>query len=236
MNHLISIIIPYFNHWDLTHGRLAEIYKYLPENCEIILVNDASTELDCKTGVAWWQKNTQKHKIKYVENPVNLGFGGSHNRGAKAAEGDILVFLSNDVIIGGNFIQSVMENIDKYNGEVLMGGRVLYNDTGWNVLIINGKPSIIAYPEGWLVSCTKTMWDRIGGWSKDYGKFDYEDVELGAWALYNDVKLVGLNLPFLRHLFGQTIKDEYPNRQEYSEHNREVFRNKWTEKLEEKFK
>lgn len=236
MNTYVSIIIPYYNNWALTHARLGEIYHYAKEPIEIILVNDASSELDCKSMPGFWQKLDISHTIKYVENKDNLGFGGSHNRGALAATGNILVFLSNDVVITGDFISPIKRVIDEYKGEVIIGGRVLSEDTGWNTIILNGKPSIIPYPEGWLVACTPEMWKRIGGWDvKSYGKFDYEDVDLGAWAAYNDVKLKGLNLYFLKHLFGQTIGKIYPDRQKYSEHNREIFRNKWTEKLKEKF-
>jgi len=85
------------------------------------------------------------------------------------------------------------------------------------------------------VACTKEMWERIGGWDTDYGLFDYEDLSLGAWAIYNDVPMVGLNLPFLRHISGATINPLYPDRQERTQRNRKVFERKWTKKLEEKY-
>ena len=235
-NHLVSIVIPYYGQWQLTHARMGEIYKYLPDNIEVVLVNDASPDEDCHTGAGWWQTQTSRFPIKYVRNKENLGFGGSHNRGAKAATGDILVFLSNDVVIGGNFISRIEEIIDDYDGEVLIGGRVFYTDTGWNTLEINGKPAVVTYPEGWLISVTKKMWDRIGGWDVEtYGLYDYEDIDLGAWAIYNDVPMVGLNLPFLRHMFGQTIYKVNPDRQKTTERNKIKFQEKWQKLLESKF-
>lgn len=215
---------------------MSEIYKYLSENIEVILVNDASPDVDCHSGAGWWQTQTSKFPIKYVRNKENLGFGGSHNRGAKAASGDILVFLSNDVVISGNFIPEIEKIIDKHQGKVLIGGRILVDDTGWNSIILNGKPSIICYPEGWLVSCTPELWKQIGGFDPRYGKFDYEDVDLGAWAIYNDIPMAGLNFDFLKHLFGQTIGKVHPDRQKYSEANRIIFRDKWTKLFEEKYR
>src|SRR4030066_254833 len=79
---LISIILPYYGRWDLTHARLSELYRFALENVEIILVNDASPEEDCRSGAGFWQSQS-KHKIKYIQNKENLGFGGSHNRGQK---------------------------------------------------------------------------------------------------------------------------------------------------------
>lgn len=231
-----SIIIPYFNNWPLTHSRLGELLRHIHEPLEIILVNDASTELDCKTMVNFWQKLDILHTIKYVENKENLGFGGSHNRGASVASGSILIFLSNDVVITGNFIDPIKDIIDKHNGNVIIGGRVLCDDTGWNTILLNGKSSIVPYPEGWLIAVTPEMWKRIGGWdTKTFFKFDYEDVDLGAWAIYNDVPIVGLNLSYLKHLFGQTISKVYPDRESYTIRNRTAFREKWTDKLSAKF-
>lgn len=232
-----SIIIPYYNHWDLTHARLSEIYNHLHgENYEVILINDASPESDCHTGAIWWKKEVNKFPILYHKNRKNLGFGGSHNVGAKLARGEVFVFLSNDVVISGNFLPHITKILETTNGNIIIGGRVLYTHTGWNSIIINGKPSIISYPEGWLIAVTREMWNRFGGWDvQTYGKFDYEDVDIGAWAAYNDVPLIGLQLASLTHLSGRTINAEFPDREKFTFRNRDRFRNKWTKLLEDKF-
>jgi len=103
----VSVILPYYNMWNLTHARMMELYKFAPLNTEIIMVDDASTSNDCKTGAEWWQKQVGRHEIKYIRNEENLGFGGSHNAGSKVATGDILCFLSNDVVIGIDFVSKI---------------------------------------------------------------------------------------------------------------------------------
>jgi len=233
---MISIIIPYFNNWDLTYERLGEIHKHLVGDFEVILVNDASTDIDCRSGAGWWMKYVDRFQVRYVENRENLGFGASHNKGAKKASGDILVFLSNDVVISGNFLPQIEAFIKHYKGKVIIGGEVLGYDTGWNTLLLNGKPSIVPYPVGWLIAVTRKMWTHIGGWDvRTYGKFDYEDVDLGAWSVYNDIPLVGLYTKALKHLSGQTINKLFPDREKYTIKNRAAFRAKWTNLLEEKF-
>ena len=230
-----SIIIPYYNRWDLTHARMSEIYGHLYSDIEVILVNDASPELDCRSGAGFWQKGLNVFPIKYVENPQNLGFGGSNNRGAKAATGDILVFLSNDVVISGNFLPQIEKIIAEKDGKVIVGGRVLYEDTGWNTLMIKGKKSIVCYPEGWLIAVTPAMWESIGGFDPIYSPYDYEDVDLGAWATYNNVPLVGLNSAYLHHLSGQTIYKVNPERQKVTIAHRKLFEDKWTALFETQF-
>jgi GT2 family glycosyltransferase len=229
----VSIILPFYNHWEMTHQRLAEIYRHVSEPVEIVLVNDCSTEPDCKSGIAWWQKSIQRHTIKYVWNKENLGFGGSHNRGFKASSGDIVIFLSNDVMINCDFVQTI-NGIIKENRDVIIGGRIVYWDSGWNTLILKGRETIIPYPEGWLIATTRELWDRIGGFDMAYGKFDAEDIDIGAWAIYNNIKIIPLNLPGLKHLSGRTIYEMYPNRMDYTKVNIEILKTKWTSLLEEK--
>jgi len=65
-------------------------------------------------------------------------------------------------------------------------------------------------------------------------KFDAEDIDIGAWALYNDVKLVSLDSPSLTHLSGRTINNLYSNRMDYTKKNIEVLKNKWEKLFEEK--
>ena len=220
--------MPYYGRWDLTHARLSELYRFALENVEIILVNDASPEEDCRSGAGFWQSQS-KHKIKYIQNKENLGFGGSHNRGAKVAEGDILVFLSNDVVISGDFISAIVEIIHK-DENALIGGEVLIHNTGWNVFNFDGKPSIVPYANGWLIACTKKAWDTIGGFDPLYGKMDYEDMDLSMSAVYLGYNLIPLNSPYLRHLAAGTL-GYTPERRAITEQNRAKFFEKWKDKI-----
>jgi GT2 family glycosyltransferase len=223
---MISIIIPFFNNWQLTHQRLMDCHKFLPDDAEIILVNDASTETDCDGGVAFWQKAENRQKIRYVKNKKNLGFGGSMNRGAKFAKGEILVFLSNDVIITGNFVEQIKNEIDA-DEDILIGGRIIYFDSGWNVV----SNVIFPYCEGWLLACTQKVWDNLGGFDPRYAPFDYEDVDLSATAIEQGYRLVGLNSPYLKHLGGQTANYN-EKRLAITYRNRELFHEKWIDKVE----
>src|SRR3990167_5648625 len=105
-----TIVIPMFNMWQLTHARLMDLYNFAPRGCEIVIVDDASTEKDCQTGLAWWQKAAREDlPIRYKRNEENMGFGQSCNIGAWYVRGDALVFLSNDVIVRGDFITQIRE-------------------------------------------------------------------------------------------------------------------------------
>jgi GT2 family glycosyltransferase len=203
-----------------------EYHKFLSDEIEIILVNDASTDRDCDGGVGFWQKADTRQKIRYMKNEENLGFGGSMNRGAKLSKRDILVFLSNDVVVSGNFIEQIEKEIENEEN-ILIGGRVLYWDTGWNVV----NNTIFPYCEGWLLACTKEVWDNLGGFDPRYAPYDYEDVDLSATAIELGYRLVGLNSPHLRHIGGQTANyDE--KRLSITHRNKALFFKKWKDKVD----
>lgn len=229
-----SIVLPFYNQWNLTHARLSDLHTRVPEPCEIVLVNDASTEKDVVRGSAWWQDNDAvRHTIKYVNNKENLGFGGSHNRGAKAATGDILIFLSNDVVIRTDFVTPIVDALE-VDPNILLGGRIVFWPAGWNEFKFDGKELVIPYCEGWLLACTRDIWDNLGGFdTKTFGKFDYEDIDLSANALVHGHDLVSLNLPDtkLKHLSGVTIRSLGVDRQKITEKNRGRFIKKWRSKF-----
>lgn len=226
----VSIIVPYFNRWDLTLARMSELYKYAPDYCEIILVDDASTEEEPNGGVVWWQQNTNRHTIRYHRNPENVGFGMSNNNGAKLAKGKYIIFLSNDVIMYDNFVDDVIGLIGEDN-KMIVAGRIVDWAGGWNELDIDGKHYVIPYAEGWLLGCTKIAWKQLGGFDPLYGKFDYEDIDLTVTALSLGYNIVDLHSKKLKHIGGATIYRLNPDRMDITKRNRELFINKWKEKI-----
>jgi len=230
-NPSMSIIIPFYGKWELTHSRLMELYKYAPDYCEIVLVDDASTDEDCARGIAWWQKaNFIRHKIRYYRNKENLGFGGSHNNGAKLAKGNIFVFLSNDVVVSANIFDDITNLIGSDN-KMLLGGRIVDWKAGWNEFDVDGKHIVIPYAEGWLLACTKEAWKSLGGFDDLYGKYDYEDVDLSTKAISLGYNIAGLNSKQVHHLSGRTISSLHVDRMKITEHNRDKFIAKWLDKL-----
>jgi len=228
----VSIIIPFFNQWKLTHARLYELTQHVYlENVEIVLMDDASTELDCQAGVAWWQKNSL-HNIRYKRNEENLGFGGNCNEGARVATGDILVFLSNDVIIKGNFLVPLIRILAEKSSHALVGGRIVNWDSGWNTFQVNGKSLIVPYCEGWLIACAKKTWNDLGGFDPIYQKYDYEDICLSTTAQTLGIPLIALDSPYLDHISGVTIRATGADRHSQTVKNKEAYRKKWESKFE----
>lgn len=230
-----SIIIPFFNKWDLTHSRLWEIYNHVPVGeADIVLIDDASTDNDVRGGVAWWQTTT-KHEIRYYRNPENLGFGGAMNNGAKIAikyDAELLILLSNDVMISGDFV-SETKNLALKNPKSLICGELIYWDSGWNTITVDGKKTIFPYGNGWYLACMTDVWKDIGGFAQMYGKFDYEDVDLSATAIFLGYNIIALNSKFLKHIGGATVSALGIDRSLQTNKNRILFEEKWRDKIPE---
>lgn len=224
---LISVIVPFYNKWHLTHNTLKKLYDFAPENCEIVLVNDASTEKDCEFGVGWWQREAARHKLRYRRNEENLGFGGSMNVGAKTARGDIFIFLSNDVAIYGDFISQIEDRLlEKPNS--LLGGEIINFPGGWNEIEIDGKKSFVPYANGWLLACTREVWESMDGFDPRYGKFDYEDIDLSTQAIAKGYDIIPLGSKLVEHKHqGQTISTLQIDRMAHTKKNREIYLDKW---------
>lgn len=227
--------MPFYGRYELVHKRLQEFWTYIPrDNLEIIVINDASPgDRDYEGNIAWWQKKVDNpHKIRYHSNKTNLGFGESMNLGAKHANGDLLIFFSNDVIINGDFISQINQKFDE-NNKMLLGGQIIDYPAGWNEFeISDGRNIYITYCNGWFLCSTKTAWEESGGFDKIYYPFDYEDVDVSTRFSEMGYNLIALNSKHLFHVGGATIGSLGINRGKYTEEHRELYIEKWKGRLE----
>lgn len=223
----IGIVIAQYNKWDLTLNRLRELYSHCPGSM-IVLVDDHSPDADCRTGPKWWQDGPMKDRLKYFRNPENIGFGGSMNNGFRIAVAngcDAAILLSNDVTVMSNIVQDV-ERVLELDKNVLIGGELLFNDTGWNKL---PGCCVIPYANGWFLAAHKSVWKRLGGFDPRYGRFDYEDVDLSTTAWMQGIKLVTCGAR-LRHQGGVSVAAAVGQSGRYAQtiKNKQIWIEKWS--------
>ena len=228
-----SFIVPFFNKWGLTHRCLTEFYVHLAnENIEVILVDDASTDMDCTTGAAWWREKANPFEIKLLTHKENGGFGKSMNDGAELATGDVVIFYSNDVRMSGNFLPELRSLLNK-DDKVLIGNEVIYYPGGWNEFDVDGKHIVIPYANGWFLACTREVWNNLGGFDFDtFGRFDYEDIDVSTRAYELGYNVVALNSQKIVHAHqGSTISSLNIDRMANTQKNRAKFFAKWGNRL-----
>lgn len=230
-----SIVIPMYGHWDLVHPLLMQLWSHSLQRhseLEIVLVDDCSPDPNAYSGgIKWWQAGLLEGRFRYFRNKENRGFSHTCNTGAKIAiknGAEIVIFLSTDVTVMGDIAGDVetLVNLDK---NIVVGGTILCNDTGWNNLPNCGP---VPYPEGWMLACHVDVWGQLGGFDGNFAPYDYEDVDLGTQCWWQGIKLVSAPTK-LRHAGGKSISVVNPNRVLITQKNGIYWRSKWADKAEE---
>ena len=219
---MVSVICPVWNNSELTHKFLYQHWNLLARpsqggDVEIIIIDNGSTD-NTALILASWQK-TMGQQLKVIINPYNLGFGPANNQGAAIVKGDILVFISNDVEVRGDYLSLIKSRVDD---NALYGAHLLDYDTGWNVF--NGEK--VDYLAGWCIIATRKVWDDLGGWDERYIPCDYEDVDLSLTATKKGYLLGEIALP-LHHLSGQSAQYLTGGRLAITLNSQKLFKEKW---------
>ena len=229
----VNLVIPIYNNWEMTHTQLWNLYRKEKENIDYLLVvDDCSPDEDVQQGLKWWRAEWKEKAdplpIFTYTSPKNVGFLLSSNEAIQVISGDdeaepddIIILLSSDVLIHGQFIEQIREILSAPH-KSLVGGILYSHDTGWNKF----GDRIYPYLEGWLLATTVSNWKELGYFDEQFAPCIFEDVDLSATAQSLGYELVPLNNPALHHLSGQTIKYT-KERDTLTKINQEKFRLKW---------
>lgn len=195
----VSVIVLNYNGFDLTINCVASVLKTRYPHFDIVIVDNGSTDQSYEK-----LKNIYKNnkKIKVISPKKNLFFTGGFNFGAKHAEGEKIILLSNDITVDPFWIKELVlciKNNPKYlaqpkilsyqNKKIIdnVGGR--YTLTGFGLGIGKGEIDQGQYDQNSqldYVSATTFMIDRkfylkLKGYDEWFWSH-YEDVDLSLRA------------------------------------------------------
>ncbi len=119
MNKKLSIIIPCYNEENTIAQIIQKIIKVVNFPCEIIVVDDCSTD---KT--RFILENELKSNIdKLILNPINSGKGYSLRRGIKEATGEIILIQDADLEYDPSDYKKLIDPINNGYADVVYGSR-----------------------------------------------------------------------------------------------------------------
>ncbi len=213
----VSLVIPFYNHWELVHSLLWDLYNQCRDVDDVVVVNNGSTETH---GLSWWQ-DSKLLPLRVVSLVPNKGFLLGANAGLQAALGDVTALISNDVKIRGN-LTGMLRASFTLHPKTVMGGRVYTGDTGWN----NFDGTLYPYAEGWLLAALTETWKELGYFDERYAPNDFEDVDFSTSARKAGYTLAQLPAGLAEHMGAQTISYG-PEREALTKVNRDKFREKW---------
>lgn len=232
----ISVIIPVFNQVSYTKKCLDSIFRHDPIY-EIIVIDNGSTD-GTKEQLANYASD-----ITVISNDVNRGFGVACNQGAKAATGDVLLFLNNDTIVHPGWTTMVSMLANPAIG--IVGPKLVYPDLSiqsagiavdfdrpfgleaWNLMLDwSDSPIDVFAVTGAALAIRKDCFKELDGFDEDYWN-GYEDVDLCLKSLFSGYRNVYYPRSIVTHFESQSG----PERFSAVTANVHRLRKKWEHKL-----
>ena len=115
MHELISIVIPVYNVEKYLKQCLDSIINQTYTNLEIILVDDGSTD-NSGTICDYYSKIDKRIRVIHKKNE---GQSIARNIGIKVSNGKYIGFLDSDDWVEQDMYRFLIENIEKYNADII---------------------------------------------------------------------------------------------------------------------
>jgi len=115
-----SVVIPVHNRAGLTRRCLERVLADLPSGCEVIIVDDASSDETPQMLAGFGEA------VAVVRLEANGGFAAACNTGAAVAGGEHLVFLNNDTEPAPGWLEELLRFAETRPEAAVIGAKLLY--------------------------------------------------------------------------------------------------------------
>jgi len=221
-----SIILLTYLKPNLINARVSELavlYRRR-QDVEVLICDNGSTLMELRSSLAahklnygrgeGWQFNTMRID-------ENVGFGPGFNKAVAASQGEVIILISDDVRIYGDFLD-IVGRFYQAAPTAIIAKRVIDFNSGWNKF--GGQPHI-TYPEGFFLAMSRKIWRLLGGFDERFFPYDYEDIDLGMTANQKGIPLIEADIP-VEHQIAGTIGYS-PERFQHTVNMRRLFAQKW---------
>jgi N-acetylglucosaminyl-diphospho-decaprenol L-rhamnosyltransferase len=224
----VSIVIPLYNQLKYTKLCLESLQTTLTELPEIILVDNASTD-----GTADYLKSLSK--VKVISNVQNLGFAGGCNIGIKAASGEWVVVLNNDVIVAPGWLDGMLDAANYWKLQIvtpaIREGEYTYDISAYARELTGRMQRVIrrGRANGICFMAHRSVFETIGLFDEKFLIGQYEDKDFFLRAARAGFALGSVGSAFLHHFGSATQKamKRQPASRPYALQNKAYFASKW---------
>ena len=171
---LVSLIIVTYNSASLLPAFFEALTTTVYTPYEVLVVDNASQD-----HTQHYLTSEHSH-IRLIANPQNMGFGKACNRGAAAAQGDVLVFLNPDVHVTPDWLSLLVEHITGYHDTVILCPSTPY--PGKIPQRSSTAMREVAAVPGCAMMMSKAGWQQLGGFDENIFLY-WEDTEL-CWRCW----------------------------------------------------
>ena len=124
----ITVILPAKNEAEGLRGTLPALKLAYPE-AEIIVVDDGSSDATAQIAA--------EHGARVLSSPYSMGNGAAIKRGARAASGDILVFMDADGQHGAEHVRALLDRLEQ-GYDMVVGARARSGQANFHRGLANG--------------------------------------------------------------------------------------------------
>jgi GT2 family glycosyltransferase/SAM-dependent methyltransferase len=236
----VSIVVPVHNQSLFTFTCLkAILLNTSGVDYEVIVVDDRSSD-------ATEEMLASVHGLRSERHAVNRGFLESCMTGAEVARGKYLVFLNNDTVPLGGWLESLIQTFREHPDAGLVGPKFL-NDDGtlqeaggivwrdgraWNYGRGDDpeRPEYnylreVDYCSGACIAIPRELFFALGGFDSMYTPAYYEDTDLAMTVRRAGSKVLYQPRAEVVHFDGMTQRET--GTKQYMERNAVLFRDKW---------
>ncbi|MBN1864542.1 MAG: glycosyltransferase family 2 protein [Victivallales bacterium] len=198
----ISAVVLSLNKLDYTSACLESLLLTTHDSWELIVIDNGSTD-----GTRQWlhdfQKDAARHKVplKLILNESNLGCSTSRNQGIEAAEGRLVAFCDNDVMLRSRNWLKVLGKDFEDDKVAIAGPKIVYPKPPYDIqcagcsvtlsgrVVFNGRGAPNDSKEHnrrQIVQCLisacciarRSALDEVGGFDEAFNPVEYEDIDL----------------------------------------------------------
>lgn len=116
----VSVVVPVHGNAALTRRCLELVLADLPPDCEVVVVDDASTDDTPEL------LGSLGERIRTLRMEENVGFARACNEGAAAAGGELLVFLNNDTEPRAGWLAALAACAEREPEADVIGAKLVY--------------------------------------------------------------------------------------------------------------
>lgn len=207
-NPLVSVLIPVYKGAETMPLVLPALYRSTYENFEVVVVNDCSPDNSLEV----LESLRERYPHKLIDFKENKGVSKARNAAARAASGEIILFIDADCIVMPDTIELCVERLQEGDC-VSVGGA--YTLEPWDKdffstfqsIYIHHAETKVEHPDYIATHCMairKKTFDEFGGFIEDYfigQEASVEDVELSHRLLEAGYRLCRPREILVQHMF-----------------------------------
>ncbi len=240
-----SIIILCCNEVAYTKACLESVLRYTRPPYELVLVDNGSHD-ETSAYLEEVARRPGPARVKVLRNPTNVGFAAGCNQALAWARGRYIVFLNNDTIVTGGWLENLIAwSLEEWPQVGLVGPvsnyapplqQVVgnYKDLGeletfgrWRQHQFARKALRVDRLTGFCLLVRREVFERIGAFDEGYGLGFFEDDDLCVRAREAGFQLrVALNV-YVHHFGSRTFHGLGINCGQQLRQNLEQFKAKW---------